>query len=221
MSSSIPWETVIPIIRESLGQAPLPSVSEIALRKQDPFRILVSTMISLRTKDEVTSQAADRLFAIAETPAALAALPDEEIARLIYPAGFYRTKAKNIRRTAAILLDEHGGIVPADREALLQLPGVGVKTANLTLNLGFGIEAICVDTHVHRISNRTGWVSTGSPEETEIELMKILPRRYWIEINELLVRFGQTVCTPTSPYCKSCRLKPHCRRVNVTRSRNS
>ncbi len=197
----------------------LPSVSEIAREDHDPFRVLVGTMISLRTKDAVTTVASDRLLKAAATPAALAALPESRIARLIYPAGFYRTKARSLRRTARLLVQEHGGTVPRTMDELLCLPGVGRKTANLVLNLGYGLPGICVDTHVHRISNRTGWVKTKDPAGTEQALMEILPRRYWIGINELLVRFGQSICTPLSPHCSSCPITSWCARVGVTKSR--
>ncbi len=219
MKDKIPWDTIITVLRTSVGKAPLPSVSEIALAKPDAFRILISTMISLRTKDEVTAGAAGRLFEKAATPETLSELSVEEIGELIYPAGFYRTKAKHIKEVSLIIRDNFAGRVPADRDALMALPGVGAKTANLTLNLGFGKEAICVDTHVHRISNRTGWVSTRRPEETETSLMAILPGHYWIEINELLVRFGQTVCTPVSPFCSRCSIRPWCIQRDVIRSR--
>jgi endonuclease III len=155
----------------------------------------------------------------AETLEELRGLSEEKIAELIYPAGFYKTKAGNIRKTADILCREYGGTVPDSEEALLALPGVGRKTANLVLNLGFGIDAICVDTHVHRISNRLGLVSTKTPEETEQGLMKVLPKKYWIEINELLVKFGQQICTPQSPRCSRCILAEMCPRIGVVRSR--
>ena len=200
----------------------LPSVSQVAAAHPgDPFRVLVSTMISLRTKDEVTHAAAERLFAKACTSAQLAALPEKEIADCIYPAGFYKTKAVHIRETARRLTAEYGGKVPADRELLMAFPGVGRKTANLVLSLGFGIAAICVDTHVHRISNRLGWVETKTPEETETALTGFLPKKYWIPVNETLVKFGQTVCTPTSPHCGSCPLSAkRCAKRGVTRTRD-
>ena len=216
------WDRIVRALRKrlaaELSERP-PSVSRIARDGNEPFRVLVATMISLRTKDAVTEKAAARLLHAAPDPRSLARLGEERIGRLIYPAGFYRTKAVHLRETARLLLAEHGGLVPEDMEALLRLPGVGRKTANLVRNLGFGRDAICVDTHVHRISNRTGWVATGSPEQTEKALMEILPRRHWIPINELLVKFGQTVCTPLSPRCGSCPIDSHCARVGVVRSR--
>jgi endonuclease-3 len=186
---------------------------------RDPFRLLIACVVSLRTKDVVTAQASRRLFEAAATPSAVSALAASEIARLIFPAGFYNTKAGQIHSIALELLRLHDGRVPADRDALLKLPGVGRKTANLVLGLGFGIPAICVDTHVHHISNRLGLVSTRSPEQTEQALEAILSRRYWIEINDLLVTFGQNVCHPTSPRCSRCPVTVRCRRVGVERSR--
>jgi endonuclease-3 len=191
----------------------------IARRRADPFRVLVATEISLRTKDQVTTRASKRLLAAAPTASWLAVLPRAHIEKLIYPAGFYRVKAGNLQAMARILISSHGGKVPRDMEALLKLPGVGRKTANLVRNLGFGIPAICVDTHVHRISNRLGWVSTGTPEQTERALMEKLPKKYWIPVNELLVRFGQAVCTPVSPKCSTCPVARRCPRVGVGRSR--
>jgi endonuclease-3 len=198
---------------------PLPSVSEVARQNSDPFRVLVATMISLRTKDEVTRKASDALLAAASTPAALFRLSPVRIERLIYPAGFYHTKARNLRTAARILLEKHAGKVPPEMRELLALPGVGRKTANLVRNLGFGLPGICVDTHVHRISNRMGWVTTRMPAQTEEALMEILPRRYWISINELLVRYGQAVCTPVSPWCSACPVSLWCARAGVGRSR--
>jgi endonuclease III len=188
-------------------------------RKRDPFRLLVACVISLRTKDEVTARASARLFAVASTPHELAGLRPERIAKLIFPAGFYNTKARQIQEIARRIASEPGGRVPPDRDALLALPGVGRKTANLVLGLGFGIPAICVDTHVHRVSNRLGMVSTVTPEQTEHALEKMLPERVWIDINDLLVTFGQQICHPTSPRCSSCPLARRCPRVGVTRSR--
>jgi endonuclease-3 len=232
------WEKIFQDLRKRLGwQEPalpsggLPSVSQVAAdNHNDPFRVLVSTMISLRTKDEVTYAASQRLFEKAPTPAALAALPEKETAKLIYPAGFYKTKAIHIRETARRIKDDYNSNVPADRDLLMQFPGVGRKTANLVLNLGFSIDAICVDTHVHRISNRAGWVETKTPEETEMALYKIMPQKFWIPLNELLVKYGQTVCTPASPHCGSCPLavaaadksRPRparCEKQGVTRTR--
>lgn len=217
-----PWARILGAVRfavrSSVGDHPLPSVSEIA-RETGPFHVLISTMISLRTKDEVTLSASRRLFAQADTPETMVELPIERIAQLIYPAGFYRTKAGHINEACRRIVAEHGGAVPSTLDGLTAFPGVGRKTANLVLGLGFGTPAICVDTHVHRIANRCGWVETSTPEETEQRLAETLPRKHWIEINELLVAYGQQTCTPQSPRCSICAIAWQCERVGVTRSR--
>jgi endonuclease-3 len=194
-------------------------VGEVDTALRDPFAQLVGTMISLRTKDEVTAEAASRLLKKASTPQGLSRLTQRQVERLIFPAGFYRNKARALVQMARILIEQHDGKVPDSMEALLALPGVGRKTANLVLARGFGIEAICVDTHVHRISNRLGFVQTSTPDQTEQMLRDKLPRRYWLEINGLLVRFGQTICTPLSPWCLRCPVAKSCARVAVERSR--
>ena len=202
----------------SMG-APLPSVSIMAEKNNDPYRVLVSTIISLRTKDSVTLAASERLLSRYPDIDSLADADPEEIAELIKPAGFYRRKGEQLKKIAGILRDEHHSSIPADMDTIMSLPGVGIKTASLVLNLGFGIDALCVDCHVHEISNRLGWVSAKSPEETEKELRKILPRRFWIPLNELLVRYGQIVCTPVSPRCSICPMDAECRKKGVSRTR--
>ena len=184
-----------------------------------PWAVLVSTILSLRTKDEVTSAASRRLLEKAPGPAELLNLGVEEIARLAYPAGFYRTKAANLTKIAAILLEKYEGRVPADMETLLSLPGVGRKTANLVLTEAFDMYGICVDIHVHRICNRAGWVTTPNPEKTEFALRDQLPKKYWKQINGLLVLYGQNVCRPASPFCSRCVIAEHCKRRDVERSR--
>ncbi|MCR5442622.1 MAG: endonuclease III [Sphaerochaetaceae bacterium] len=202
----------------SLGKV-LPAVSLVAVQKQDPFSVLISTVISLRTKDDVTLNASRRLLAEAPDPRAMLQLSEDRIAELIFPAGFYRRKAMQIRQISEILVSEYDGKVPSDAGLLMQLPGVGIKTANLTLNLGFGIDAICVDCHVHQISNRLGWIETKTPEESEKALQPVMPRRFWIPLNELLVSYGQEVCTSVSPKCSMCPENRSCPKVGVTRSR--
>jgi endonuclease-3 len=206
-------------MRRALGAAALPSVSEIARRDRDPFRILISTILSLRTKDEVTEAASARLFALADTAPTLARLDLRRIERAIYPAGFYRTKARTVRDVARRLETEYGSRVPDTIDELLTFKGVGRKTAALVVSLGYNRPAICVDTHVHRISNRLGWVKTRTPDETEQALMKAVPRRHWIGINETMVSFGQRVCVPVSPRCSICPLAAGCPRYGVTRRR--
>ena len=185
----------------------------------DPFRVLIACILSLRTQDTTTGPAAARLFAVADTPERLLALTPARIARLIYPVGFYRTKARVILGISRDLLARYGGRVPDSIDALLTLDGVGRKTANLVVTLGFNKPGICVDTHVHRISNRLGYVRTRNPEETEMALRATLPRRFWIGYNDLLVAFGQNVCAPISPKCSTCPVSNLCRRVGVTTSR--
>ncbi|MBI1851183.1 MAG: endonuclease III [Planctomycetes bacterium] len=206
-------------VRGAIRPFVVPAVTRIADESRDPFRVLVSTMLSLRTKDAVTDAASMRLFALADTPRALRGLSRREIQRAIYPVCFYRNKTKHLAEVARLLGERHGDRVPATMEELLELPGVGRKTANLVLSLGHGIDAICVDTHVHRISNRWGFVRTKTPDDTERRLRHRLPRRHWIEYNDLLVTFGQNVCTPLSPWCSRCPLAARCERRGVGRSR--
>lgn len=188
-------------------------------RTRDPFRLLVACVISLRTKDQVTAQAAARLLTVAPDAPSLARLPAERIAELIYPAGFYRTKGRQLQQIARILVEQWGSRVPKTREELMSLPGVGRKTANLVLGLGFGIPAICVDTHVHRIANRLGLVHTKNPEATEAALREVLPKAWWIPINDVLVTFGQKVCTPVSPRCSRCPVAARCPKLGVNHHR--
>jgi endonuclease-3 len=197
-----------------------PSVTGVAEQhSRDPWAVLASTILSLRTKDEVTLVRSEALLEKAPTPERLLALSTEEIEKLIYPVGFYHTKARNLLKIAAIIMETHQGRVPSDMDALLALPGVGRKTANLTLTEGFDLDGICVDVHVHRIANRLGALRSKTPEETEMLLREILPKKYWKRINLLLVLYGQRVCRPVSPFCSRCSLTPYCRRVGVERSR--
>jgi len=195
------------------------TLAEVEHASRSPYALLVSCVISLRTRDQVTAVASRRLLELAPDPGRLAALSERTIAKAIYPAGFYPTKARQLREIGRTLEERHGGAVPADEAALLALPGVGRKTANLVLGLGFGIPAICVDTHVHRISNRLGVVETSSPHATELALRSVLPRALWIPINDLLVTFGQNRCHPVSPRCNGCPLDDLCPRIGVTRHR--
>ncbi len=210
---------VIATLREEYKHWKTPAVTIVAQCNGSPFKVLISCIISLRTKDEVTALASARIFARAETPETVAGLPVEEISQLIYPAGFYRTKALQIAMLSRRLVEEHHGTVPDTIDELLEFKGVGRKTANLVMTLGFGRPGICVDTHVHRICNRLGYVSTNKPDDTEKVLRGQLPPEYWIEINDLLVAFGQNHCHPVSPRCSNCRLSEICSRVGVTGSR--
>jgi endonuclease III len=211
---------VLSILRKEIQKWKVPAVGLIAERAIDrPFETLVSTILSLRTKDAVTEAASHRLLARAPTPEILASLSIPEIERLIFPVGFYHTKAKHLVETCRSLLQDFGGRVPRSMDELLKLPGVGRKTANLVLTVGFGDYGICVDTHVHRISNLWGWVRTKTPEETEFALRKKLPRRHWKTYNDILVTFGQNLCLPVSPWCSKCPVAKYCGRIGLKRSR--
>lgn len=197
-----------------------PSVTKISKQtKRDPFKVLVSCLISLRTKDEVTLEASIRLFDVADNPADMLKLDNETIEKLIYPAGFYRNKAKTIKNICEVLISQYDSVVPDEIDELIKLKGVGRKTANLVVVEGYDRPAICVDTHVHRIFNRLGYVKTKNPDKTEMELRKHLPEKYWIRINEILVAYGREVCKPVSPYCSACRLSDLCDKVDVGRRR--
>jgi endonuclease III len=197
----------------------LPAVEKIAEEaREDAFRVLIATILSARTQDATTAAASARLFRRAPTIRRLAALPAADIARLIYPVSFYRTKARHVKAACQALLDRFGGRVPGTMDELLELPGVGRKTANLVLILGFrSLRNICVDTHVHRISNRLGWVRTGTPEQTEQALYERVPARWWPYLNLYLVTWGQNVCRPTHPRCGDCDVAARCPRLGVTR----
>jgi len=208
------------VVKREIRQWEEPVVGVVArLSNRDPFRILISCLLSLRTKDKTTHEAGARLFALAHQPSAMLTLPLRKIERAIYPVGFYRTKAKSIHAICRRLLDVYGGMVPDSIEELVTLSGVGRKTANLVVTVGYGKPGICVDIHVHRISNRWGYVKTKTPEETEQALRRKLPRPYWITFNDLLVPYGQNLCQPVSPLCSKCKLTKYCDRVGVTRSR--
>lgn len=193
----------------------VPVVDLIGVQSRDSYRVLIATILSSRTKDEVTAVASARLFDRAPDIDSLAGLSEKEIRELIYPVGFYKTKATHLQKTALILKDAWGGVVPDTIEELVQLPGVGRKTANLVLSVAFNKPAICVDTHVHRIMNIWGYVRTKTPLETETALRKKLPRKYWQKVNRILVAFGQGKCKPVAPHCDECILEPDCAKINV------
>jgi endonuclease-3 len=205
-------------LKKAVRKFRTPSVTVIA-KKNDPFAVLVSCIISLRTRDEVTELASTRLFALAKLPAELLELSNAKIEKAIYPAAFYRNKTKSLKELCQVLVKEYSGKVPDKLEQLLKLKGVGRKTANLTLILGHNKPGICVDIHVHRISNRWGYVKTKSPNETEMVLREILPKRFWKGYNDLLVSFGQNLCKPVSPFCSSCPVEDQCPKIGVNRSR--
>jgi len=197
----------------------VPIVGVVAEKTGDPYQTLISCLLSLRTKDAVTEQASRRLFALAKTPQRMQRLSEASIREAIYPVGFYKTKAKTVRHVSQEILERFGGKVPESLEELLSLKGVGRKSANLVVTLAFRKPGICVDTHVHRISNRLGLVKTKTPEKTEEALRLTLPPRYWIEWNDLLVTFGQNLCKPVSPLCSRCPIARYCPRIGVTHHR--
>lgn len=217
MNSDFPIVATLMQLQTALVGLPQPLIDQ--MHAAGPFKVLIATILSLRTRDDTTAVAAPRLFAVADTPQTMVTLSADEIAQLIYPVGFYRTKARDILAICQQLLTQHAGEVPADMNQLLALPGVGRKTANLVLAIGFGIPAICVDIHVHRICNRWGYVTTATPEETEQVLRQALPSAFWIPINGLLVTLGQQICHPTSPRCSQCPLRTVCAQRGVTRRR--
>jgi len=211
---------VYKLLEEAYLSMDEPSVTQIARQtNKDPFRVLVSCLISLRTKDEVTLDASIRLFDMADAPEKIAELSEESIAKLIYPASFYKTKSATIKNISQVLIDEYNSAVPKDIDELVKLKGVGRKTANLVVVEGYGEPAVCVDTHVHRIFNRLGYVQTKNADKTEAELRKHLPKEYWIRINEILVAYGRAVCRPVSPHCSSCTLSKYCDKVSVNHRR--
>lgn len=214
-----PIEDVAEILRTETARWKDPIVTRYSRERRSPFRVLIATILSLRTKDVTTEAASERLFALADTPQKMLGLDEAAIAAAIYPVGFYNVKAATIRKVCQQLLERFGGRVPDSVEELLMFPGVGRKTANLVVGLGYGKPAICVDTHVHRITNRWGYVKTKTPEQTEMALRRILPERYWVSINDWLVTYGQNLCLPISPKCSNCRILPHCAREGVERSR--
>jgi endonuclease III len=219
---SVPSATVSRVMRKlarAIDHHELPAVEKIAEESQeDPFEVLISTMLSAQTRDPVTAAASARLFKVARRPATLARLSTSRIQKLIYPVSFYRHKARHVKETCRILVEKYNGRVPGTMEELLTLPGVGRKTANLVLILSFrSRQNICVDTHVHRISNRLGWVTTGTPEETERALYARTARRWWPYINLYLVTWGQNVCKPVYPRCGACVIRTDCAQIGVTR----
>lgn len=210
---------ILKILKNEYIKNRKPIVTEISEIDKDPYKILIGTLLSLRTKDAVTKQASNKLFATADTPEKIVELSQKQIEKLIFPVGFYHRKAENIKLVSKIILQKYAGKVPDNLDELLSLPGVGRKTANLVLVLGFDKFGVCVDTHVHRISNRWGFVKTKSPEETEFALRKKLPKKYWKIYNDYLVSFGQNICKPISPICSKCEIEKWCPKIGVNTKR--
>lgn len=219
MKSNFPIDDVIKILEKESKNWKVPVVTLIALQNKDPFKVLLSTIISLRTKDEVTIEASKRLFKILSKPDNIYNISEKDIGKAIYPTGFYKRKAQQIKTICERLVEEFNSVVPNEIEILLTFKGIGRKTANLILSEGYQIPAICVDTHVHRISNRWGYVKTKTPDETEFKLRKILYEKYWIRYNTLLVAFGQYLCRPISPHCSKCPIEKYCEKVGVEKNR--
>lgn len=218
---TFPIDTVIPLLERAVADYQVPVVDLIAAQTRDPFKVLTATILSARTKDEVTAAAVRRLFARAKTPAELARLELPELEKIIYPVGFFRNKAQYLHKLPAVLEEGFGGQVPDTMEGLLSLPGVGRKTANLVLAVAFNKAAICVDTHVHRIMNIWGYVQTSTPLQTEMALREKLPQKYWISINSILVAFGQELCRPISPHCDRCPIGELCPKICVVPRKNT
>ncbi|MFH2012951.1 MAG: endonuclease III [Pseudomonadota bacterium] len=210
---------IVGILRKKIVNWKPPVTTLLAEKSKDPFKVLISCILSTRTQDTTTVQASMRLFEIADTPEKMLELKEQRLKEIIYPVGFYRTKAKNILSTCKMLIEEWKSCVPDEIDDLLKLPGVGRKTANLVVTKGYGKLGICVDTHVHRICNRFGYVNTKNPQATEFALRAKLPEEYWIEFNDLLVRLGQIICHPISPKCTECLVFGFCDRVGVKKSR--
>ncbi len=198
---------------------PVPAVGLIAEEDNSPYRVLVATIISLRTQDKVTYEASKRILSEAPDITKLYSLSEERIQDLIKPSAFYLRKAGQLKEIARTVISSFNGEIPSTKKELMSLPGVGTKTANLVLNLSFNEPYICTDCHVHEITQRLGWSGEKTPEETEKALEKILPMKYWIEINELFVRYGQALCTPLSPKCSICPIDKECRKTGVEKSR--
>ena len=208
-----------PVLKKQVRTLHLPWLDEMTTTERDPFKVLISCILSLRTQDKVTGEASQRLFRLARTPGTLSMLPVKKIERAIYPVGFYRVKAQRIRDLSREIIQKYDGKVPNTVEELLLLKGVGRKTANLVVTLGYDKEGICVDTHVHRITNRWGLVKTKTPQQTEFALREVLPVRYWKALNGQLVAFGQGICRPISPLCSECHIRSSCARIGVVHSR--
>jgi len=214
-------DIIFKLLREELKKYNSPVLSkkweEI---KKTPFTTLISCILSLRTKDKVTDNASVRLFKKYNTPETLSKAPVDEIEKLIFPVGFYHTKAKRIKEISKTLLERYNGKVPEDFNELMKLKGVGRKTANIVMTFGFNkTDYIPVDTHCHRLPNRLGWIKTKTPEETEQELKKILPKTYWHDFNHLFVQFGQSICVPISPFCSKCPIEKYCKKIGIKNQR--
>ena len=220
MSSIKNIDKIIKLLKQEIKQFENPVATEIGEKTRDPFLVLISCILSLRTKDTTTGPAAKRLFALADNPKDMLKLSKKQIEKAIFPVGFYPTKAKWIKEVCEILIEKYNGKVPDSMEELTKLPGVGKKCSAITLVYGFNKpDFIPVDIHVHIVSNRLGWVKTKHPDKTMIELMEIIPKKYWYDLNNLLVAHGQNICVTNSPFCSRCAISNYCPKIGVTRSR--
>jgi len=215
-------DKILKRLKQELDKQPRPTISDVEWEEiiHTPFTVLISCILSLRTKDEVTEKAATRLLKKHNTPEKILQLSEKQIQKLIYPVGFYKTKAKRIKEISKTLINEYHSKVPENFDELLKLKGVGRKTANIVMTYGHKKQGyLAIDTHCHRIPNRLGWIKTKTPDETEKQLKKILPKKYWMEFNHLLVKFGQTICVPVSPFCSKCPIEKHCKKIGVEQHR--
>ena len=210
--------TVMEILIKEFSKKRKPTVRKIS-QKRDPFKVLISCLLSLRTRDENTALAASRLFHYVKKPEDLVKMPLKKIENLIYPSGFYKKKARTLREVALTLIKKFKGKVPNTKKELLSIKGIGQKTANIVLSFAYKKAVLPIDTHCHRIPNRLGWVKTAKPEQTEKELEKILPKKYWREFNTVMILFGRTICLPLSPLCSKCPIRKYCKRIGVKKSR--
>ncbi len=210
-----------PLLKRQVKGLDVPWLENMANQsmQRDPFKVLISCILSLRTQDKTTGIASERLFKLAPDVKTMSKLPVKTIEKTIYPVGFYKVKAQRIKELCNVLIKKYNAKVPDELDELLKLKGVGRKTANLVVTLGYKKPGICVDTHVHRITNRWGYVKTKTPEQTEFALREKLPQKYWLEINGLLVAFGQGICRPISPICSKCNINRYCEKVGVKVSR--
>ncbi len=209
------FDKVFSELKKHFQTVKAPVIDLIEAQTRDPFKVLVGTLLSARTKDETTTHVTIKLFAVIDTAQDLSKLSVGEIEELVFPAGFYRTKAKHLKELAKMLIEQYDSKVPDTIEELVKLPGVGRKTANLVLAIGFRKPAVCVDVHVHRIMNRLGYVKTKNPLETEMALRKKMPKKYWLEFNSFFVAFGQNLCKPVNPRCDRCPIYDECPRIGV------
>lgn len=211
-------ERIIDILKDYYKSRNKTLIDKISIER-DPFKVLISCILSQRTKDEITEKVSSNLYNVIKNPQDLINIDIDTLEKILHPIGFYKVKAKRLKEVTKLILEKYDGKVPDDIDELLKLPGVGRKTANIVITKGFNKKGIAVDTHVHRISNRLGLIKTKRPEDTEFELRKIIPERNWVELNDYLVNFGKNICTPISPKCSSCPIKMYCKKVGVKKFR--